>query len=117
VRAEAFEPVRARIAVEVGWNPRLCVVGTVCVAAGYPLVGFEIAGGVHVIGLGKDGLQGVQVRLEVVVGRTALGVGGVVTAVLLQPCVPVLRRAWLGRRRGRVHVGHFRRLYRRRAGA
>ena len=56
VGAEAFEPVRPRVAGEIAWNPCLGVVGAVCVAAGHPFVGFEVAGDVHVIGLGEDGL-------------------------------------------------------------
>ncbi len=103
----ADQGLRPRVAGEIAWNPYLGVVGAVCVAAGHPFVGFEVARGVHVIGLGEDGLDGVQVRREVLVGGAALGVIGVVTAVPLQPCLPVLGGAWLRRRRGCAHQGRL----------
>ena len=65
----------------------------------------------HGIVLAKDGLHGGEVGLEVAVGGAALGVGGVVVAVPLQPGRPVLggtRLGWGrgGRRRIRVHGFH-----------
>ena len=50
----------------------------------------------HVVRLREDGLHGVQVGLEVLIGGAAFVVSGVVVAVPLEPSLPVLGSTGFG---------------------